>query len=149
MKRSLLSGIVLAAFALLCIPAVYAATADTGQQLVLKPSASAAGAEGTVLVRQDTQSGKTLVAFTVRKLQPDGVYTAELLNTQSGQTMGIGEGAASFKADTKGFAAYSGLVTPEDLNKWHQFQVTYHPDGNPRSESGASVILSAPVKLAK
>lgn len=149
MKRPLFAGIFLAAVALLCIPVVYAATADTDQSMVLQPSVSAVGAEGNVIVRQDTSSGQMLVVFTLRKLKPDGIYTAELMNTETKQTRGIGESEYSFKADEKGFAAHSGLVKPEELNKWHQFQVTYHPDGNPKNMQGASVILSAPVKLAK
>lgn len=91
----------------------------------------------------DAGRGQKEIKLDASGLKPDSTYTFWFTNvTPKTEMSGVGRPDYSFRSDGQGNASYSAIVPAEELERWQELDIAYHPDGDPRNLSNIEIALA-------
>ncbi|HEY4708169.1 MAG TPA: hypothetical protein VII64_11980 [Thermodesulfobacteriota bacterium] len=91
----------------------------------------------------DAGEGQKEIRLDASGLKPDSVYTFWFANQEPKMEMsGVGRPDYSFRSDSQGNASYTAVVPAEDLERWQELDIAYHPEGDPKNLANIEIALS-------
>lgn len=91
----------------------------------------------------DAGRGQKEIKLDASGLKPDSVYTLWFVNERPKVEMsGVGRPDYSFRSDSQGNASYSAVVPAEELERWQELDIAYHPDDDPKNLANIEIALS-------
>jgi len=91
----------------------------------------------------DAGRGQKEIRLDASGLKPDSVYTFWFMNEQPKMEMsGVGRPDYSFRSDSQGNASYTAIVPAEELERWQELDIAYHPEGDPKNLANIEIALA-------
>ena len=87
--------------------------------------------------------GEKEIRLEASGLRPDAVYTIWFANQEPKIEMsGVGRPDYAFRSDSQGNASYTAVVPAEELERWQELDIAYHPEGDPKNLANIEIALA-------
>lgn len=98
---------------------------------------------------KDAAAGTKEITIKAENLMPNSVFTVWFANDEAGdERESVSTGKNSFRTDANGNAVFTATVSDDQIEKWKNIEVGFHPEGDPSYLENVHIAFSGDLREA-